>query len=341
MSPRLRLGLCCQFLDSPIHFRTATHRYVSTLSRAARRTYLATIAAENAAALAAAVERCAELGIGAFRINSQLLPLGTHPVSGYALEAVDRMGETRDAFERARDRARACDIRLSFHPDQFVVINSEREDVVRSSLEELEFQAGLAEMVGADTVVFHGGSVAGGCAAALERLERGLERLSDRARGVVALENDDHRFNPADLLPLCRRTGVPLVYDAHHHRCHPDGLTVEKATRLAAATWVGREPYAHISSPREGWGAGNPRPHADFIAKADFPVFWLGRRMTVDVEAKQKERAVLRLMEDLGALRRVNPGARGPARSPSPTSPRRPARREPRSDSGRRRDSRK
>ena len=43
----LRLGLCCQFLDSPIRFRTATHCFVSTLSPAARRTYLAAIAADN------------------------------------------------------------------------------------------------------------------------------------------------------------------------------------------------------------------------------------------------------------------------------------------------------
>jgi UV DNA damage endonuclease len=313
---------------------------VSTLSRTARRTYLATIAAENAAALHAAVERCAELGIGAFRINSQVLPLGTHPVSGYALEALDKMGEIRAAFERARERARARDIRLSFHPDQFVVLNSEREDVVRSSAEELEYQAGIAEMVGADTVVFHGGSVAGGVAAAVERLERGLDRLSDRARAVVALENDDHRFTPSDLLPLARRTGIPLVYDAHHHRCHGDGLSVEQATDLASATWGAREPWAHISSPREGWRAGNPRPHADFIDVADFPLAWLGRRLTVDVEAKQKERAVLRLKEDLRGLSPVSrPTA--PRRSPSRTSRPRRDRHAPRSDSGGRPDSRR
>ena len=267
-----------------------------------------------------------------------MLPLGTHPVSGYALEALDRLGEIRAAFARARDLARARDIRLSFHPDQFVVLNSEREDVVRSSAEELEHQAGMAEMVGADTVVFHGGSAAGGVKAAIERLERGLDQLSERARRVIALENDDHRFTPADLLPLCHRAGVPLVYDAHHHRCHRDGLSVDEATELAAATWTACEPYAHISSPREGWGSGNPRPHADFIDPADFPPSWLGRRMTVDVEAKQKERAVLKLMEDLRPLAGLSPPAPAPAPSPSPTSPRPPARRAPRSGTGRRRD---
>ena len=80
----IRWGLCCQFLDAPIKFRTATHRYVATLSRAARRDYLTAIAANNAAAIADSARHCRSLGIGAFRINSQILPLGTHPVSGYS-----------------------------------------------------------------------------------------------------------------------------------------------------------------------------------------------------------------------------------------------------------------
>lgn len=309
----LRFGLCCQFLDSPIRFRTATHRYVSTLDRAERSAYLTAIAGDNAASLAAAVERCAELGIGAFRINSQILPLGTHPVTGYSLEALDESGEIRAGFERAASLARQLAIRLSFHPDQFVVVNSERAEVVRSSVEELEFQAVIAELVGADTLVFHGGSAAGGVPAALERLERGLDLLSERVRNRAALENDDHRFTPADLLPLCGRAGVPLVYDAHHHRCHGDGLSVDEATDLAAATWGTREPWAHISSPRDGWDAPNPRPHADYIEPRDFPRSWVGRRLTVDVEAKAKERAVLKLMDSL--LPAPRPGSASAART--------------------------
>jgi UV DNA damage endonuclease len=245
------------------------------------------------------VEQCSALGIGAFRINSQILPLGTHPVSRYTLDALDPRGEIRTAFEQAGARARKLDVRLSFHPDQFVVINSERAEVVRSSVEELEFQAGIAELIGADTLVFHGGSAAAGVPAALERLERGLALLSAHARSLAALENDDHRFTPADLLPLCRRAGVPMVYDAHHHRCHRDALSIEEATELAGATWGGREPWVHISSPRDGWGSANPRPHADYIDPSDFPESWLGRRITVDVEAKAKERAVLALKESL------------------------------------------
>ncbi len=295
----IRWGLCCQFVDAPIKFRTATHRYVATLSRAARREYLAGIARDNAAALVEAARHCRSLGIGAFRINSQILPLGTHPRSGYTLEKLDPGGEIRTAFVAAGNAAREVDVRLSFHPDQFVVLNSERPAVVESALGELDFQAATAELIGADTVVCHGGGGAGGVEAALDRLERGLDRLSERARSRMALENDDRLFSPASLAPLCGRAGVPLVYDAHHHRCHADGLSVAEATSLAAATWSGREPWMHISSPRDGWQAANPRPHADYLDPSDFPAEWRARNLTVDVEAKAKERAVLAIMSHL------------------------------------------
>ena len=309
-SPRsLRLGLCCLFVDAPIRFRAATHRHVARLEDAERRAYLAAVARDNAAALHDAVQRCHALGIGAFRITSQILPLATHPVSGYTLGTLEETGAIARAFADVRPRARALGLRLSFHPDQFVVLNSERESVVESSLRELEHQAAVAEVVGADTVTLHAGGAAGGKDAALARLERALDRLSPRARALLALENDDRVYTPADLLPLCVRARVPLVYDVHHHRCNPDGMSVEEASARAAATWGARgEPYFHVSSPRDGWGARNPRPHADYVDPADVPACWSAMgALTVDVEAKAKERAVLALTE---AMRRRGVGSR-------------------------------
>ena len=305
---RIRWGLCCQFLDSPIRFRAATHRYVSTLEPAARREYLASIARDNAAALGAAVVRCTELGIGAFRITSQILPLTTHPDSGYRLSDLDDDGSIARAFAEAGAAARAAGVRLSFHPDQFVVLNSEQERVVASSIREMDAQATMAALVGADVLTLHGGGAAGGIAAALERLERGLGRLSPAARARLALENDDRSFSPEMLLPLCERLGVPLVYDVHHHRCNPDALDVDEATRRAAATWGAREPYFHVSSPRAGADGGDLRPHADYVDPGDVPELWQTMRLTVDVEAKAKERAVIALKEALTSESAVVPG---------------------------------
>lgn len=91
---------------------------------------------------------------------------------------------------------------------------------------------------------------------------------------------------------------MPLTYDVHHHRCLPDGLDVAEATELALSTWR-REPLFHISSPRDGWTSKQPSRHADYVCREDFPDEWRHRRLTVDVEAKAKERAVLQLQEAL------------------------------------------
>jgi UV DNA damage endonuclease len=125
-----------------------------------------------------------------------------------------------------------------------------------------------------------------------------LRALPKAVRARLTLENDDRVYTPADLLPLCRETGTPLVYDVHHHRCLPDGLSVGEATAQALATWD-REPLAHVSSPKDGPGSKNPGPHHDFIALADFPDEWDSLNLTVEVEAKAKEVAVARLREHL------------------------------------------
>ena len=75
----------------------------------------------------------------------------------------------------------------------------------------------------------------------------------------------------------------------------------QNSTISAAESWraLGREPYCHLSSPRAGWQGSDPKPHADYIDPEDFPDSWQGWKMTVDVEAKAKEMAVVRLMADL------------------------------------------
>ena len=289
----IRWGLCCQFLDSPIRFRTATHRYCATLDAGSRAQYLSAIVLSNARALCDAIVRCRELGIGAFRITSQLVPLATHPLSGFNIDELPEAEEIRATFARARDLSTSLDIRLSFHPDQFVVLNSESPATVASSAQEIEHQARIAGLVGAEALTLHAGGGVGGEAKALGRLEKGITSLSPEARALLALENDDRSFSPSALLPFCEKHNLSFVYDVHHHRCLPDGMSVREATERGAATWKGREPWAHVSSPRDGWSSSNPRSHAEFIDAGDLPEEWMGGRMTIDVEAKAKERAVI------------------------------------------------
>lgn len=294
----LRLGLCCQFADQPIKFRVTTVTAMLRLPRPAQLARLAELCRANAEALLAALQFCASHGIGAFRILSQILPVKTHPVAGYEIDDLPGGAEIVARFRACGQFARANNLRLSFHPDQFVVLNSPNPQTLANSLAELNYQAEVGEWVGADTINLHGGGAYGDKATALGALRRNIEGLPAPVRSRLTLENDDKVYSPSDLLPVCADMSVPLVYDAHHHRCLPDGLSMAEVTERARKTWRS-EPLFHISSPLEGWDGPKPERHHDYIDVKDFPEAWLGWPLTVDVEAKAKELAVARLIADL------------------------------------------
>ncbi|GAB4304286.1 MAG: UV DNA damage repair endonuclease UvsE [Desulfuromonadia bacterium] len=307
----LRFGLCCLFVDEPIRFRSATAAGVKNLPRPQQLERFSAVCLHNARSLGEAVAACHRLGIGAFRITSPLFPRMTHPVVGYRLEDLPDADEIERILAHVHTECKRLDIRLSFHPDQFVVLSSPHREVVDSSVRELSYQGWLAEKVGADVITIHAGGTYGDKAGALARLRGVVTSLPDRVRSRLALENDDTSYTPEDLLPLCETVHIPFVYDVHHHRCNRDRLPEAEVTLRAAETWQGREPYCHLSSPKNGWGEGDPKPHADFIDPSDIPPLWLGMTMTVDIEAKQKERAILRLLGNLGPgsyLPRGGPG---------------------------------
>lgn len=301
---KIRFGLCCVFRSEKIRFRTTTAKVLLGMDAASRLSRVSAVCLENGANLVSALHACRRLGIGSFRILSTLFPRMTHPDVGYFLEELPDAESIRKQLQEVRSTALAWDIRLSFHPDPFVVLSSPDSRVVENSVRELEYHAMLARETGADTINIHAGGVYGDKKEALRRFINGFSCLSEEAGSRLALENDDVRYTVADLLPVCRELAIPLVYDVHHHRCNPDGLSVEDATGYSAETWnqSGREPYCHLSSPKNGWNGGDPRPHADTVDPADFPRCWAGRTMTVDIEAKFKEVAVVELMKALGRI---------------------------------------
>lgn len=290
----LRLGLCCLFLNEPIRFRTTTAAAMLRMDRDAALSRLSSLCLANAGALLDALRYCAGQGIGGFRISSQILPLRTHPLTGYRVADLPDADQIVAAFRQCGRFARHHGLRLTFHPDQFVLLSSPRPGVTSSSMAELAYQAQVAEWVHADVINIHAGGGYGDKRAALARLSRALKRVPDRVRKRLTLENDERVYTPRDLLPFCRTEGVPFVYDVHHHRCLPDGYSVAQVTDMAMATWD-REPLFHVSSPRAGWGKPHPNRHHDYVSPRDFPREWLRSDCTVEVEAKAKELAVLRL----------------------------------------------
>lgn len=257
-----------------------------------------------------------------YRMSSDVVPYGTHPDLPAFHNQID---ECAEALATLGARARGADIRLSFHPGQYTVLNSERGDVVDAAVRDLEQHARVLDALGQPpeaVVVLHVGSLAGDARAAGDRFVRGFERLSERARARLVLENDDRLFALSDVLGLAERTGVAVVWDAHHHAClDPDGIPEREALDLALATWPdGVVPKIHYSSPRttieerklkkgrrtvRSYALPPARAHADLIDPFAFGRFLretVGeRRVDVMLEAKAKDLALLRLRAELAA----------------------------------------
>ncbi len=270
--------------------------------------------------LEAIVDRLARDDVRMYRMSSSLVPYGSHP------ELPQFHGQVEECAERLAAlgaRVRAAGIRLSFHPGQYVVLNSERAEVRELAAADLALQASVLDAMGLDeeaVVVLHVGGAAGGVAAGIERFERGLERLAERARARLVIENDDRVYALGDLLPLARRSSLRIVWDLHHHHCHdPQRIPDGEALRLALATWPeGVTPKIHVSSPRtaveeRARKVGRRverslvlpplRAHADLIDPIAFEAFLrgpaAGLRFDVMLEAKAKDVALLRLREQL------------------------------------------
>jgi len=291
----LELGLCCKFKKEPIKFRTTTATYIGRLSRRKQLEKFSELCLHNAVSLLQSIEYCHKNNIQSFRISSEILPVKTHPEYKYKVKDLPDSKEILKTFSKCKATAEKFNIRLTFHPDQFVVLSSPRKEVVKKSIEDLEYHAEVAEYVGADVINIHGGGGYGDKKSALKRFEKVFKKLSKRVKSRLTLENDDTVYTPSDLLPFCRKLNIPFVYDIHHHICFPDDLTIEQATEQALKTWKKRKPLFHISSPKDS----TCKPHADFINAKNFPKFWKKLDITLEVEAKAKEVAIKKLQKEL------------------------------------------
>jgi UV DNA damage endonuclease len=279
----LRLGYACVNTALPSSARTVR------LANATPDRLRALIAA-NLDALEAILRWNAGHGIEVFRVTSNLIPFGSHPVNRIAWW---------DEFGERFAEIGALAGRLSTHPGQYTVLSSVNPSVVEAAIAELEHQSRVLDTFGlgpAHKIVVHVGAV--------DRFEAGFARLSERTRGRLVLENDERR-PLGDVLPLAKRLGVPVVFDVFHHRLARsfDELSVRELVQLAGETWTevdGRQKI-HFSTQAPG---KRPGAHADTIdlealgelvdQVGDLPLDCM-------LEVKDKEQSVLRAMRSLTA----------------------------------------
>jgi UV DNA damage endonuclease len=256
-----------------------------------------------------------------YRMSSDLAPYVTHPdmprFHGMIKESVS---ELRAIGARARD----LDLRLSFHPSQFIVLNSPDPELVEKSVRDLSTQAemlDLMELGPEAVVVIHVGGTYGDRPASARRWVETWQTLPEHVRRRLVLENDDLRFSAADVLWIHQHTGVRLVFDYQHFWCwNPERLDMLRTLRSMLETWPdGVRPKVHFSTPRtelreilrKNRSTGRQEKvhaapvwtgHADFCNPFEFATFMrtaAGLEFDVMLESKAKDLALIRLRPDM------------------------------------------
>ncbi len=259
-----------------------------------------------------------------YRISSDFAPYVTHPDMPRFHGQID---ECLDELADVGALAQEYGVRLSFHPSQYVVLNSPDERIAHKAVEDFRAQARMLDAMGQGpeaVVVTHVGGVYDDKQASMARFVTRYEDLPDEPSRRLVLENDESSFSVADVLEISRRVGVRAVFDyLHHMNYNPDNLQIREAVEGVLATWPpGVKPKIHFSSPRtelRRLRRRNPETarmetvflppllsqHSDYVNPYEFVMFMEQIRGLPDfdvmLEAKAKDLALLRLREHLGA----------------------------------------
>jgi UV DNA damage endonuclease len=247
-------------------------------------------------------------GIELYRLSSSIVPLATHPDVNW-----DFVTPFKEEWREIGDLVKKNKLRISFHPNQYTLFTSPKEDITSNAVKDMAYHYQMLEAMGVhydeSLINIHIGGAYGDKNETIIRFHENLRQLPGTIKAIMTLENDDKTYNADETLAVCQKDGIPFVFDYHHHIANLGDLSLELLLPATFETWSKRnmKPKIHISSPKS---AGAFRSHADFVdAEYLKPLIEVLQKIDVDVdfmiEAKMKDLALLKLVEDLSKIRGI------------------------------------
>ena len=286
---RPELGLVCITQSKDVRYRMVTRKRLLELAPDGQRKLLDEIYRDNIQTFDTALRYCERESIFLYRILSSIFPFADEDVGRATLRPLSHAlaASGRYATERG--------IRLVMHPDQFVVLSSDSAGVVANSVKILQMPADIMDLLQQPRSPWALLEIHGGKAGRADALVERIAALPDAIRLRLGLENDEYAYSAAEIHDICLRSGVPMVFDAHHHIVHErlpsyDDPSVAEMLAKARATWADpAQQLVHISNGRDGF---NDRQHADLI---DVMPACYAKAPYIEIEAKFKEEAIRKL----------------------------------------------
>ena len=235
-----------------------------------------------------------------YRITSKLIPLGTHQEVKF-----DYIEQFQKYYDELGYKIRKHNMRVDFHPDQFTVLNSTKEEVIKNTFEILNYHYKLIVALRIDppVIILHVGGNTFGKQKSITRFINNFNKLPNEIKNAIVVENDDKIFNVKDVLQLTTKLNIPFVLDYHHHLCNNDGLCIDDYLYDILKTWKKSRPKIHFSSPKSKIKK-EIRSHHEYIDVDSFITFIDKlKKYDIDVdimlEAKGKDEALFRLVRQL------------------------------------------
>lgn len=239
-------------------------------------------------------------GIKMYRMSSNLFPW----MSEYELIDLPNWQTISNLLKGTGTLAMKYGQRITFHPGQFNILTSDREDVVVKTLKELRQHGEIMDVMGLPRtheapINIHAGGTYGDKPSAMKRFIKNFHRLDECVKSRLVLENDDKpaQYGVQDLYEIWKSCGTPITFDYHHHRCYDDPMSEVEALKLAAKTWpTGIRQLCHYSSAKKLHEDASVimRAHADYVYET---IEGYGMDLDIEIEAKAKELAVQKYMK--------------------------------------------
>ncbi|MBS3749785.1 MAG: UV DNA damage repair endonuclease UvsE [Candidatus Thermoplasmatota archaeon] len=228
-----------------------------------------------------------------FRISSDIIPFASHSVLNVDWELF-----FKDRLQEIGRFIKKNNMRISMHPDQFIVLNSKRKEVVQRSIQELVYHASFLDSLGLDAsskIQLHVGGVYGEKEKSMNRFVKNFDLLPLPVKKRLVIENDDRSYTAKDCLQISKQIHIPVLFDVLHHQINNFDEPIQKIFRFIAETWQTNDgiPMVDYSSQEQNEKIGK---HATHINQKDFICF-LQSINSIDfdimLEIKDKEKSAL------------------------------------------------
>ncbi|MEM4756233.1 MAG: UV DNA damage repair endonuclease UvsE, partial [Candidatus Woesearchaeota archaeon] len=174
-------------------------------------------------------------GLLFFRISSDTIPFAGHPLFSFDWKTHFQYDLARIGRYIAKQK-----IRISMHPDQYVLLNALDQTIVDGSIAELAWHCQFLDALGLDgsaKVQIHVGGIYKDKEKAIERFITVFNGLPGFIKRRLAIENDERLFNLQDCLAISKIIGIPVIFDVFHHTCFHRNESLTAAMESASQTW--------------------------------------------------------------------------------------------------------